>query len=51
MDNRLIAVGMILALLIISFLIEATNRRKLRKKLETGGGDGPIFTIMILKKV
>lgn len=41
MDNRLIAVGMILALLIISFLIEATNRRKLRKKVREGWGRWP----------
>jgi hypothetical protein len=31
MDNRLVAVGLVLALLIISFLIEATNRKKLKK--------------------
>jgi len=41
MDNRLIVVGMILALLIISFLIEATNRRKLRKKVREGLGRWP----------
>lgn len=41
MDNRLVVVGFIIALLIISFLIEVNNRRKLRKKVRDKWGKWP----------